>query len=293
MSKSSVIEKSVQFIKPYIDAKLNKKESKPIVVGVEGPQGSGKSYTSSRIKQILSNEYPACNIIQFSMDDFYLTYAEQVKVNADNEKNILLQGRGLPGTHDVPLLLDIFRKLLLGDKSMEEISIPVYDKSAHNGKGDRQRFESWLKVKDPVDVIIFEGWFNGYIAVPNDKQLIALWDSIKAKYHPKFENISNHNIIDVNNNLKKYESIWNLFDLFICIKTPNINNVYKWRLQQERELIKQKGKGMTDDQVEKFIDRYMPMYYLYYNRLELFQQKIKSLEVEIDESRDLLSKLKL
>ena len=292
MSTSTVIDKAVAFIKPLLDERVHLQRSqhaRPIVIGVEGPQGSGKTYSSIRIKQDLSEAYPNFNIIQFSMDDFYLTYEQQLAVNSQNEGNVLLQGRGLPGTHDVSLLLKVFEELLANDASRLPIQIPVYDKSAHNGKGDRQEPATWTKVDKLVDLIIFEGWFNGYMSISNDKNLIKKWHSIKKKQYPKFENITDLQIVNINRNLGRYEAIWKLFDLFICIKTSEINNVYKWRLQQEYELIRIKGRGMSDADVEQFIDRYMPIYYLYYDRLEVIQKQLKSLELNIDESRTLLS----
>lgn len=292
MSTSAIVEKAVAFVKPLLDERIRShcsQHARPIVLGVEGPQGSGKTYSSIRIKHSLSKAYPSLNIIQFSMDDFYLTYEQQLAVNLRNKGNVLLQGRGLPGTHDVSLLLKVFEELLAFDASHFPIHIPIYDKSAHNGKGDRQPPATWVKIEEPVDVIIFEGWFNGYTSIPNDEDLIKKWHAIKKKQYPKFENITDNQIVDINRNLEKYEAIWSLFDLFICIKTAAITNVYKWRLQQEYELIRVKGRGMSDADVERFIDRYMPIYYLYYDRLEVIQKQLKSLELNIDGSRTLLN----
>lgn len=290
MGNSTIVDKAVAFIKPLLDERLHAQQlTRPIVVGVEGPQGSGKTYSSIRIKEALSQAYPTFNIVQFSMDDFYLTYKEQMEVNLKNEDNVLLQGRGLPGTHHISLLVKVFEDLLSNDISRFPVLIPIYDKSAHNGKGDRQPKQTWIRVSKPVSVIIFEGWFNGYTSIESEGDLIRKWNLIKESHPAKFKNITDLQIIDMNKKLKSYETIWNYFDLFICIKTFEINNVYKWRLQQEHELIRIKGKGMSDEGVKKFIDRYMPIYYLYYDRLDVIQRQLKSLEVDIDESRTLIN----
>lgn len=286
---SLTVKKSIEFIKPILDSNIQLQKEKPLVVGVSGPQGSGKTTTSLIIKQRLNEMYPTLNVVQFSMDDFYLTYNEQQEFNLKNSDNSLMQGRGLPGTHDLLLLTKIFNDLIINDNQSFPISVPVYDKSAHNGKGDRLPIEKWLKINKPVDVIIFEGWFNGYLPIHNDKQLIGKWEEIKKIQGSKFNMISDSNIIDINKYLRNYEKIWQLFDLFISIKTIDINNVYKWRLQQEHELIKIKKSGMTDNEVKKFIDRYMPVYYLYYDQLNIIEDKIKSLQLFIDESRSLVN----
>lgn len=287
MNNPTVVDKVVEVIIPFLEAKLKTNHAKPIVVGIEGPQGSGKTYASLKIKNILSDIYKTCNIIQFSMDDFYLTYEQQLEVNSKFSTNLLLQGRGLPGTHDVSLLNNVFSHLIANDSSRYPIPIPIYDKSAHNGKGDRST-ESQI-INKPVDIIIFEGWFNGYVPISDNEILIKKWNSIRKKYSPKFNSIDNDSIIEINENLENYQKIWNMFNIFICIKTDNIDNVYKWRIQQEHELIHIKGNGMSDLDVEKFVDKYMPIYYLYYDNLSLIENEFRSLELNIDENRSLLS----
>ena len=39
--------------------------------------------------------------------------------------------------------------------------------------------------------------------------------------------------------------------------------MYTWRLEQEHNLWKSKGKGMSDDDVKTFVDGYYPAYELY------------------------------
>lgn len=289
MNTSTVVERSIEFIKPLLVQKLTTKTGKPLVLGVEGPQGSGKTTAATSIKESLLRLYPSCNIVQFSMDDFYVTYNEQQQINLENSSNKLLQGRGLPGTHDVSLLWKVFHKLLGNDDKDFPIHIPVYDKSAHLGKGDRLPESQWTVVDSHIDLIVFEGWFNGYISIPNESELAKKWNNIRLLNAPKFDLVEDSHIKVINKNLSDYEKIWDLFDLFVCIKTSNINNVYKWRLQQEHDLIIKKGSGMSDSEVEQFVDRYMPIYYLYYDRLEITQLKIRSLELDIDISRNLLN----
>jgi D-glycerate 3-kinase len=45
-----------------------------------------------------------------------------------------------------------------------------------------------------------------------------------------------------------------LFDAFIHIDAEDTKFVYGWRLQAEQKMRKEKGKGMTDEQVVKFVD---------------------------------------
>lgn len=289
MNKSAtVVDRAIEFILPHLKSKITSQKAKPLVSGVEGPQGSGKTTASTQIREKLSNRYPNITIVQFSIDDFYLTYEEQQRVNEKCADNVLLQGRGLPGTHDVTLLYEIMGKLLSNDAGVYPLYIPVYDKSAYNGKGDRLSKDKWTKIEKAVDLVVFEGWFNGYTSISNNQELISKWHGIKDVHGETFCRIQDSDIISINRNLLGYEKIWKLFDLFVCIKTTNINNVYKWRLEQEHELIKIKGTGMSDIEVGNFVARYMPIYYLYYDRLCIVEKQTESLELLIDESRTLL-----
>jgi D-glycerate 3-kinase len=287
----TVVDKSVEFVKDKFVRKLTSPNAKPLLLGIEGPQGSGKTTAATKIRQELQSLYPESNIVQFSMDDFYLTFAEQQELNRQFSDNILLQGRGLPGTHDTSLLYETINTLLQNNRNYFPVNIPIYDKSAHHGMGDRLPREYWTIVERPVDLIIFEGWFNGYYSIPSETMLLEKWDLIKRREAPRLAMITCENVVQINAYLKEYHKIWELFDLFVCIKTSNINNVYKWRLQQEHEMIKIKGSGMIDEDVVKFIDRYMPVYYLYYDRLELIQNMVESLELNIDESRKLVGSI--
>jgi len=71
-------------------------------------------------------------------------------------------------------------------------------------------------------------------------------------------------VLDVNERLKEFLQWWSFFDAFIQIKPVEshpYDYIYKWRLQQEHNMkAANGGRGMTDAQVEKFVDRYIPGY---------------------------------
>ncbi|GME81149.1 unnamed protein product [Ambrosiozyma monospora] len=277
----STLQKSIEYLKPFIRAKS---PAKPLIIGIEGPQGSGKTWLATHLKEQLSKLFPSLNFINFSMDDFYLTFQEQCIVNEKNKGNMLLQGRGLPGTHDLDLLKECLLEIQSGENSVE---IPVYDKSLNSGKGDRLPHKDWIRIeKDKkVDVLIFEGWFNGYRAIGNTTKLIERWHEIQRQQSPKFDSLTESHIVKLDKDLKKYEEIWKFFDCFIYLTTPRLDNVYTWRLQQEHDLISKKGSGMTDKEVELFVDRYMPAYHLYYHNLSGIENIVpncRNFEIGID-----------
>ena len=63
--------------------------------------------------------------------------------------------RGVPGTHDVDLMLNFFKKIK--DKNFKSLQIPKFNKAIDN----RCQKNLWYKIKTKPDVIIFEGWCVG------------------------------------------------------------------------------------------------------------------------------------
>ncbi|ODQ81635.1 hypothetical protein BABINDRAFT_6312 [Babjeviella inositovora NRRL Y-12698] len=258
----STIDASLSFLTPIIDDH-DFDEKSPLVVGVTGLQGSGKSYLSSKLTTELSTRYPDLNVINISMDDFYLTHADQLKVNAAFPDNPLLQGRGLPGTHDLQLATQIFSDLRTST-DRATVRVPIYDKSKFGGEGDRLSEDQWQVVSSPVDIVIFEGWFNGFQNITQAEVQEKYRGSEFFHSHPE---ISTRTLDTVNDNLVAYQQFWKMFDCFVLLYSPDLQTVYQWRIQQEHELISTKGRGMSDEEVYKFVNRYMPCYILYYESL--------------------------
>jgi D-glycerate 3-kinase len=144
-----------------------------------------------------------------------------------------------------------------------ETVVPQYDKSAHNGMGDRVAESGWKTVnasgRPKAQVIILEGWCVGFRALSADEVTAKHADS-------RFMTLKQHTMDDllfVNEKLKAYDVITDLLNCFVHIDAQNLKFVYEWRLEQEFKLRKEKGAGMTDEQVIKFVDGYYPAYELY------------------------------
>ena len=72
-----------------------------------------------------------------SIDDFYLTAADQEKLAGENAGNTLLELRGSAGSHDLALGADSLNNLCSLTQKGTKSKIPRYDKSAYDGRGDR------------------------------------------------------------------------------------------------------------------------------------------------------------
>ena len=149
-----------------------------------------------------------------SIDDFYLTHDAQEKLATSHPGNPLVQHRGQPGTHDLPLAKSVFRSLFAQEPN---IPIPSYDKSAFNGQGDRSLKSEWRHVNsregNKVEAVVFEGWCVGFRPLEDD-HLKVLWEQ-KVQREQKGEGRSNgrlglqrlEDVMFVNEKLKEYDEL--------------------------------------------------------------------------------------
>ncbi len=134
----------------WIAKKANNK--KPYFVGLAGGQGTGKTTISSIIKIVLE-KYFKLKVFKISIDDFYKTREE--RFNLSKKVHPMLMTRGVPGTHDVKIMLDFFKKSK--SKNFKSIKLPSFNKAVD----DRFPKKNWYNIKEQPDVIIFEGWCVG------------------------------------------------------------------------------------------------------------------------------------
>lgn len=263
--------------------------SDPIVIGISGLQGSGKSTWASLIVKILTSEHNL-NALSVSLDDFYKTHDALIAQRDRDVGNRLYRVRGQPGTHDEQLAATFFQQLSTY-RGNGVLKIPSFDKSQFNGEGDRAPESEWHSMTQKPDVVVFEGWCVGFqalaVSVVEEKYNQAVAGNLSLNT-PAQHQLAH--LLEVNENLKRYCDTFmgpRHFDFFVHIDTADLRNVYTWRLQQEHKMIEVKGSGMSDDQVRAFIDGYMPSYELYLDGLRggFFEGKGRMVRVVLDLSR--------
>ena len=111
----------------------------------------------------------------------------------------------------------------------------------------------------PVQVVILEGWCVGFRALP-DAEVEARWRAPGAR---TLHLHTLEHLLFVNDRLRAYDALTDLLDAFIHVDAEDTEYVYGWRRQQESQLRHERGAGMTDEQVVKFVDAYYPAYELY------------------------------
>lgn len=243
----------------------------PFFVGLNGVQGAGKTVLVDILKKTMSSPPYNLPTVVFSIDDVYLTHEDQVALAKANPDNPLLQHRGQPSTHDVPLALSVLKGL----KEQKPTKIPRYNKAAFSGQGDRVPESEWEEVntdpRNPIRIVIFEGWCVGFrpltdevLAEKHAAAVEALQNSTPENpYDGRLGHNTLKSVTTINNALKKYDEITAYLDVFIHIDALDLQFVYTWRLQQEAGLRATHGSGMTDEEVKHFVDGYYPAYELY------------------------------
>ncbi|WZZ07425.1 hypothetical protein YC2023_093346 [Brassica napus] len=245
----------------------------PLVIGFSAPQGCGKTtlvfaldYLFKTTKKYHCPHYYSTIYLRksatISIDDFYLTAQGQAKLREDNPGNALLEYRGNAGSHDLPFSVETIEALTQLTKDGMKMKVPRYDKvmsqplilpslpchfSAYSGRGDRAAAETWPEVEGPLKVILFEGWMLGFKPLPSE---------VVKSVDPQLET--------VNKNLEAYYDAWDKYiNAWVIIKIKDPSYVYRWRLQAEIAM-RQAGKaGMSDDEVNDFVSRYLPAYKAY------------------------------
>jgi D-glycerate 3-kinase len=217
--------------------------ARPIIVGVNGGQGSGKTTLCLFLEEILLPE-SGLRAVTVSLDDFYLSAAERQKC-ADTV-HPLFAVRGVPGTHDVSLMIDALNKLINGASAV----IPKFDKASD----DRAPSSDWTCVGGPVDVILFEGWCVG-AAPQTEEALIVPVNALEAEEDP--DGVWRRH---VNRALAaEYRELFRMIDRLVILRAPNMETILANRREQERKLRDARPDApnlLSDADVARFVQFY-------------------------------------
>jgi D-glycerate 3-kinase len=216
-----------------LDWQIQQPDNQPLIVGFLGGQGTGKTTLTRVLTCILESQGKAS--VGLSLDDLYLTYAERL-----NLLDRRLDRRGPPGTHDIPLGLQTLKALKAATCPVE---LPWFDKSLHHGQGDRGP----SKTIDPVDFVLFEGWFVGARSIAPFTFEGELPEPIVSHSDRDFAR-------DMNLRLYDYQPLWDLLDRLVILHVPDYRLSKVWRKQAEHELIDQGKSGMSDDEIDRFVE---------------------------------------
>ena len=206
----------------------------PIIVGILGGQGTGKSTLVSLLTQILKNEF-GLNAVCLSLDDLYLPYADRLQLQAQDSRMVW---RGPPGTHEIYLGLELLKQIRA---QRFPAFIPQFDKSLQNGAGDRT---TPLEIQ-AADIVLFEGWFVGCRPV-SPFQINQAPLSVVAEADRDFAK-------DMNCALHEYQVLWEKIDRLIVLNPMDYRLSIQWRQEAEAKLRSAQNPGMSDAEIVEFV----------------------------------------
>ena len=211
------------------------RQSQPqcLIQGSLGGQGTGKTTLTRMLSVIL--EQMGHHAVSWSIDDLYLPYVDRVALRNRDPRLVY---RGAPGTHDVQLGVDTLRQFQQGSFP---IALPRFDKSLHHGEGDRTHPE----IIDRADIVLFEGWFIGVRPIESNFENAPA--PIDTELDRQFAR-------DMNQQLQSYLPLWELLDRFIVLYVPDYKLSKQWRKQAEHKMIAQGKTGMSDAEIDQFVE---------------------------------------
>lgn len=219
----------------------------PFLLGINGAQGTGKS-TLAAYLALAAGDSGAQPAAILSLDDFYLTRVERRQLSQDVHP--LLATRGVPGTHDVPMLRGCLGRLrALGPG--EQCPLPRFDKATD----DRADEACWPVVNGPLDLIILEGWCVGSAAVP-DAELDEPVNALESDRDPegRWRRYVNRRLGS------DYAEVFESLGALVFLQAPNFDAIRRWRTEQERQLAASAGSHavgvMNESEVAEFIQHF-------------------------------------
>ena len=219
-----------------------------LLVGIHGCQGSGKSTLAALLTRLLHDTHGQ-RCIDLSLDDFYLTRAERERLA--QQIHPLLRTRGVPGTHDIGLLMRTLDALF---RPGDPVAIPRFDKA----RDDRRPADQWPRLQPPLDLVILEGWCLGVPPQPESRLAYPV-NTLEAEKDPdgRWRRFVNERLAG------DYQALHARVDYWIMLQAPGFDCVLDWRLEQERRLAERLAAGggdtgglMDEARLRRFVAHY-------------------------------------
>lgn len=234
---------AADLIERAIQARLAGRGRRPLVVGVCGSQGSGKSTVCKTLTTHFTQS--GLRVANLSLDDLYLPLADREKLA--KQVHPLLRTRGVPGTHDTKLGVHTLSALAHSGR----VPLPRFDKAID----DQRPKPDWDSLEGPAQLVLFEGWCVG--ARPQTLETLDRpVNALEAN-----EDVEGRWRRYVNDALGgEYQRLFAKIDLLVLLAAPSFDVVLKWRTQQEHELRSQTSGAdsgvMSDAALARFIQHY-------------------------------------
>ncbi|MBT7642836.1 MAG: hypothetical protein HN715_07600 [Rhodobiaceae bacterium] len=218
MNEKALIMQLETLVQQIGDHLMSMPRSRPLVAGVSGGQGVGKTTFCKALSQYLSDAGVAT--LSVSLDNFYLSRRERETLGAHIHP--LCQTRGVPGTHNVGQLNEVM-VALRSKHRIADVRLPVFSKSLDDVLPPAQ----WLSVQTQPEIILLEGWCVG-----------AQADFISP--HPQTEWERTHDGDGVwkqwsQTQAAAYADIWAACECLVLMRQDNFEAIIDSRWAQEQD----------------------------------------------------------
>lgn len=236
---------------------------RPVLIGVAGAQGSGKT-TACKLLEMSNRP----RFAHFSLDDVYWSKAER----ADIARLIhpLFVTRGPPGTHDLDLATATITALKHAGAD-SQTPLPFFDKV----RDEPAERNVWARYRGRPEAILFDGWCLAATA-PEDGKPLNPVEAIDSD--GRWRNAQRVFLQD------DYAPFFARFDAIVYLRPPSWDVVRRWRGEQEVQL---RGRALSPEESAK-LDRFV-MHYERITRSMMAGGHTASVVVELDEERHVRS----
>jgi D-glycerate 3-kinase len=231
----------------------------PRLIGLSGLQGSGKSTLAAQLVE--QARIAGIEALALSIDDFYFGRAARLRLARDVHP--LLATRGVPGTHDIGLLLQTLAALQTASAEAPA-RVPRFDK----GRDTRLPPSLWRRVARAPHLIILEGWCVGVPA----QSATALRRPLNRLEREEDRDARWRGWVNMQL-ARHYAPLWQRLDRLVMLQAPDYAIVTRWRDEQERVLrARAAPRAMSPAALRRFL--------MYYERLS--RQALRTLPAIAD-----------
>ena len=216
---------------------------RPCLIAISGLQGSGKSTLAAQLVTAAGRRGDFA--LALSIDDFYFSRSDRRRLA--RSVHPLLATRGVPGTHDVGLLMHALDAL--GRATTDRAArLPRFDK----GRDTRIAPSRWRRVTRSPALVVLEGWCVGVPPqrapelrrpinmLERDEDPDALWRTwVNDQLH------------------ERYVALWRRLDRLVLLQAPSYAVVTRWRDEQELALRRRRApRALSPEALRRFLMHY-------------------------------------
>lgn len=194
------------------------------IVGICGPQGSGKSTIAAALANRLAARGHRAAVV--SLDDFYLPGSDREALARSIHP--LLRTRGVPLTHDLALAARTLDAL----SNRRPIPLPRFDKA----RDEPAAPSAWPLQPPGTDIVVLEGWCVGARPQP-PHDLGEPVNALEAAEDPRgdWRRAANEALAG------PYQALFRHLRATVLLRAPAFDQVLHWRREQEDALRRERA----------------------------------------------------